>query len=290
MHLANVPRYTRYAGNGGNPGNSMGTALTNVLGASNADGTAATLIGTPLGFEGQLLAVTIDTNNSNGANTASLLDILLDPAGGTSWDTANRFITSLPVGFAETAASGNRAGRSWVFPVRVPRGATIGAVGRNTTGSARTCTVHIQVLGGADPANVWVGQKVDAFGDDRANSRGTAVAPSASANTFGSWVSIGSTLAADYAYWQMSTQGPYSSSFSATHYRAELGAAHPGQSEIVVPPPLGFSTSTTTITTGPKSAMRLGHRPVEAAAQMKIRVMSGSASGASPDFILHGVR
>ena len=112
----------------GNPSiTAQGTVLTNAIGASNADGTAVQIGSGALTHDCELLEVIVTdcTGDATGVDSSALLDILIDPAGGTSWDTTNRLIESLQVGFLVTnTQSGTVTARKWRFPVFIPAGAS----------------------------------------------------------------------------------------------------------------------------------------------------------------------
>lgn len=181
----------------GNPSvSAQGTVLTNAIGASNADGTAVQIGSGALLHDCELLEVIVTdcTGDGSGIDSSALLDILIDPAGGTSWDTTNRLIQSLQVGFLVTnTQSGTVTARKWRFPVFIPAGASFAGVGRTVLGTAQSPTVFLRALGGVNrPERWWCGSKVVALGDNRAASIGTTVTPNGSVNTWGSWTSIGS--------------------------------------------------------------------------------------------------
>ena len=189
----------------GNPSvSAQGTVLTNAIGASNADGTAVQIGSGALTHDCELLEVIVTdcTGDASGTDSSALLDILIDPAGGTSWDTTNRLIQSLQVGYLVTNAnSGTATARKWLFPLWIKSGASFAGIGRTVIGSAQSATVFLRCWGGVNrPSRWWCGQKVDAVGDTRASSTGTSVTPNASANTWGSWTSVGSATARRYGY------------------------------------------------------------------------------------------
>lgn len=161
----------------------FGTSITG--GASNADGTAVTVLPALahdceylwLGISGT--AITLGTS----AN-AALMDLLIDPAGGTSWTS---IIDDLIVGFASGTSTQFTSGGSsmpleYHFPLWLPAGASIGARIRTQGGSPGTVTrIMAQVCGGnKNPASWWCGQKVETVGTmDPSNSLGQLHTPGA---------------------------------------------------------------------------------------------------------------
>src|SRR5574339_530603 len=87
----------------GTPDAALFSASTCGSGASNADGTAVTLL-SGLAQDVQYIAVAISGMGvTTGENNSCLLDILTDPAGGTSWGV---LINDLICGGDLTASAG----------------------------------------------------------------------------------------------------------------------------------------------------------------------------------------
>ena len=212
----------------GNPSvSAQGTVLTNAIGASNADGTAVQIGSGALTHDCELLEVIVTdcTGDASGTDSSALLDILIDPAGGTSWDTTNRLIQSLQTGYLVTNTnSGTATARKWLFPLWIKSGASFAGIGRTVLGSAQSATVFLRCWGGVNrPSRWWCGQKVDAIGDTRASSTGTSVTPNASANTWGSWTSVGSATARRYGYLTASAS-MNATTTSSRSYQLQVGS------------------------------------------------------------------
>lgn len=162
-----------------------------VTGGNSADGTAVAWGAGALPFEGQLVIVDWSGGSANAADTRSLVDILIDRAGGTTWESTP-FIPSLLAGFGAPAAPTRRI----MLPVRVPAGSNLGVRARSLT-TGRSHRVSIQVLGGSKvPGGQQVGQYVLAYGADRTTTyNGVLVTPGTSP-TWSSFVNVGATLEA----------------------------------------------------------------------------------------------
>lgn len=189
----------------------VGTSVT--AGATNADGSAVTLL-SALAQDAHYVVVGASGFASSGFDANTLLDILYDPAGGTSWSA---LINDLTVGF--TASTGTGAGLSLIyhFPLYVPAGASIGARARNA-GVGATGRVSIWVFGNPSrPDAWWCGQKVESLGINAAASKGTDVVPGASAGTYGSWTTIG-TSTARYGSVQMGINGTDATAAAISYY------------------------------------------------------------------------
>lgn len=263
---------------GANPLATMGAVVT--TGASSGDGTAVALIATPLTYDCEMLEIGMHSNNDAGVDSSTLVDILIDPAGGTAWQD---FILSLPAGFIGTGSTVTAAAlRSWTFPVKIPAGSTIGVRGRNTTVSTRAVTVFCMVRGGPLHNSWWCGQRVDPIGDIRATSRGANVPPNASANTFGAWTSIGSATARAYRALVASVQGEGTTMVVAAYY------LQVGISSVSIGPTFALSGTNAEVltTTFPVSTI---YRRIPEGTQLQARIMSTIAGQDTLQVILHGV-
>jgi hypothetical protein len=263
---------------GSNPTATFGTSVTS--GASNADGTAVALIGTALTHDVEWIEIFAHTNSGAGVSSSTLLDILIDPAGGTSWAD---FILSLPAGFLSTLSVSVMGGRWWAFPVWIPAGATIGAKARNETGSTRAVTVGIWTRGGVrQPGHWWCGQRVDAYGDDRATSKGTVVTPDAATNTYGAWTSIGAVTTRRYGAVSVSCQGGDDTMASiARQCQFGVGSTQVG--------PTWSYASGISETVNPLSPTPLVFRSILEGSQLQMRDRAAGATQEGNQFILHGV-
>lgn len=267
----------------GNPATSPGTSVT--LGASNADGSVTAIIGTALTHDVDLLEVFYDGNFTASTDTASLLDIVIDPAGGTTWDTTNRLIESIPVGQLAGSGTSSVAGRSLMLPCFVKAGATIGALGRNVTGSTRPVLVSIIARGGqGGEGRFRPSQKIDAIGADRAASQGTLLVPNATANTFGNWTSIGSVTDKPYRALNASVQGQ-TTAMSATNIELQIGI-----SSTKIGASLYFrSDSANEAMSRFQNTFGLIWRRIPIGTQLQARARGGLANTVGPGVIIHGI-
>lgn len=159
---------------GGN--NTMSTAVS-VLSALSQDVCYLTI-----GFQGI---------NVSAGDSSALADLLVDPAGGTSWSTK---IASLACGFTptNTVAFGNSL---WYhFPLWIKAGSTLGIKAQtNHTADLTAGAVIVHAFGApSKPDSWWCGQAVETLGANTTSSQGVAVTPgSSSAN--GSWTTLGTS-------------------------------------------------------------------------------------------------
>jgi hypothetical protein len=130
--------------------------------------------------------------NSSGAQRDYIIDIGVDPAGGTSYVAK---INNILAHQASNAADG---GRWFYFPIFIPAGATVGA--RAQGNGANTIRVHVRAYGRpSHPHLVRTGQYSETVGVS--GNGGTSVTPGNSAAE-GSWTSIGTTTRPTW-YWQL---------------------------------------------------------------------------------------
>jgi hypothetical protein len=148
------------------------------VGVSNADG-ADTAIMSALGHDCEYLFLSVYGVGSSGAAPPALMDLLVDPAGGTSWST---LISDLLVG-GNTNTLPNSGGihpSIFHFPLWVPAGASFGArIRRQSASAITTARAQIVAMGGnKNPAAWWCGQKVESVATfNAAASTGQALTP-----------------------------------------------------------------------------------------------------------------
>jgi hypothetical protein len=206
----------------GTPGTTIGTVVT--ANANDADGTAVALI-SALSRDVEFLSVGAGAFAAATGNGSTLLDILVDPAGGTSWSV---LISDLLVGW--TSTPGVAAGQSvdYMFPLWVPAGSAIGARARTAHTSNISGRVTVNVFGDSPhPASWWCGQRVETIGVDDTISQGTNHTPGNS-GAFSNWANFGSTLSADCGAIQFGVHGANTDTTSQTaayHFQFGVGTA-----------------------------------------------------------------
>ena len=271
----------------GNPSLTQGTALTNAIGASNADGAAAVQIGSgSLTHDCEWIEIIVSdcSGDASTVDSSALLDIVIDPAGGTSWDTTNRLIQSLMVGFLPTTtANGFHAWRRWAFPLWVKSGASFAGIGRTVIAAAQTANVFIRCYGGVNrPSQWWCGQKVDAVGENRASSAGTSVTPSASANTWGTTTNIGSATTRRYGYLVPTACGAGTNFTLIRQMQMLIGGT-------VIGGTYNYNFASTEIMTGFMDGNPGVFCNVPEGTQLTARVKASGTSGSADQIIIHGV-
>ena len=196
-------------------------------GANNADGSAVDLFGgTPLAHDVEYLRLSFNLSSSpSGLINALMAQILIDPAGGSSWAT---LIPNLVIGGLNVISAGvsGDAGMRYDFPLWIPAGASLGIKARcASAGSVPTLLANVQAYGGnANPGSWWCGQRITDIGTDAANSNGT-LHTAGNSGVFSSWTDFGSTLSADCGALQWSIGFISGSSANAHGYHFEFGVA-----------------------------------------------------------------
>jgi hypothetical protein len=193
-------------------------------GVNNADGAAVTLL-PALAHDVEYLKLAISLSSSGGANNDILMDVLVDPAGGTSWTT---LIPHLIAGaLCNTSTSTTQpSGPSgfYDFPVWIKAGSSLGIQARTAHSAAQTLKVAAYALGGnANPASWWCGQRISSIGVNASASTGT-LHTGGSSGAFSSWTDFGSPLAADCGALQWGVNGEGDGVYSGQAYQFEFGA------------------------------------------------------------------
>lgn len=146
--------------------------------------------------DGCLLEIGIFDSSIAAQNGDTKLRLGLDLAGGSTYTT---FIDDLVAGPAGTTSSG--LGGVWfTFPIRIPKGASVGVCAAQTNAGAKgTMNVVLRISGDpSQPEQVRVGKYVRSFGVS--GSAGTGVTAGAS-GAAGAWVQLGSAVGADDDLW-----------------------------------------------------------------------------------------
>lgn len=184
---------------GANPSATPGTSVT--PGISNAEGSWTSLVtGANVAEDvyGFFLRVSDNAVASPTTGKNFLLDIGVDPAGGTSYTA---LISNIVCGSAGpiTAAGGH----SFFFPLFIKAGSQIAARIQGSHGTATASLVGIKLYGKpSNPQSLPVGVYAETVGSIT-NSNGVSFTPGMAAD--GWWVSLGTT-SKDLWWWQIGYQ------------------------------------------------------------------------------------
>lgn len=199
------------------PGNNtMGTAVQ-VLSSANV---AKDCFGITVNF------------NSNGVSTAArdtICDIVVDPAGGTSWSV---LLPQLLASSASGAFGAFGSGINYFFPIFIKAGSSVGCRASVNNATVGTLRCALRVVGAPrDAREVTVGTRCVAVGVTAGTSTGTAVTPGTTSE--GSWTSLGTLAAGDQPwYWQYG-MGVNNGTITAVAYSGDLGIGDASNKAIV---------------------------------------------------------
>jgi len=219
-------------------GNSNSLGTSNTSGASNVDGSSVALL-TNIAHDVAELVIQLLAHNAAATNTSALADILVDPAGGSTWASA-ALIDDLLVGESPTGGSNTNPGYVYCFPIWLKSGHSIGVRTRTAAAAGIAQRVFIHAYGGnANPGSWWCGQTIVSVGINAATSVGTNHT-AGNSGAFSAWASLGSALSKPCGAVQWAVQGTNTDTTqNAAGYFFQFGA---GSTQIG--PTLFKSTST----------------------------------------------
>lgn len=175
----------RYDNWGANPSATPGTSVT--PGASNVEGSWTQIASSAnIAQDCYWLYIQLSGAATNLAAKNQLLDIGVDPAGGTSYTA---IISNLDCGSSPSLIQAGL--RPHVFPYFIKAGSSVAVRVQGSNATAGTVRVQAQFFGQPSaPQNVPIGAISQTFGTIT-NSQGPTVTPGNAAD--GSWVDLGAT-------------------------------------------------------------------------------------------------
>lgn len=191
------------------PDLSMGQNFT--TGANDTDGTAITLL-SALSYDVHFVRISVNCPGASTADGNAAGDLLVDPAGGTSWSSK---IDDLVIGFS--GVSNQRAWNAvYNFPLYIKAGTSIGWRAKTVhTADLTQGQVLVEVFGQPSrPELIWCGNGVETLGIS--DSKGTGITPGN--NAWGSWTSVGSTTVHHFKSVQYGFNGTDATSSTLQYY------------------------------------------------------------------------
>lgn len=172
------------------PNGSQGVVVA--VGASNVKGAWVNAFGGTLTKDAYALEIMLwDQSTSNsGQVPASILDVGVDPAGGTTYTTV---IPNLLVAFPRSSGGNGGPGPAYTFPLAIKSGSSVAL--RAASASAAPGNYRARVAVYQDPTRPEAfrcGSWVSSVGVVAASSRGTLLPTAADARNDSAWVSLGS--------------------------------------------------------------------------------------------------
>lgn len=215
--MLHVPRQSAqswtYDNWGANPGSAIGTSV--VPGASNALGNWTQIASSAnIAQDVYGIYVQIHTGATSAAIKNHLVDIGVDPAGGTSYTA---IISDFAVGASPSLSQAGA--REFYFPFFIRAGSSVAARVRGSNATAGTVRVAARFYGRRSQPEVFpVGSYSQTFGAVTASSRGTTITPGNAAD--GAWLDLGAvtnplwwwqlgygidnaTITAEYTYFEL---------------------------------------------------------------------------------------
>jgi len=180
---------------GANPSATIGTSVT--PGASNSEGSWTQIASSAnIAQDCYWLYIQIHTGATSAAAKNQLLDIGIDPAGGTSYTA---FLSNLQIGASPAlTVAGNR---EHIFPIFIKAGSSVAVRIQGSNATAGTVRVAARFYGQPSrPEAVPVGTVSQTFGTIT-NSNGQSVTPGNAAD--GSWVDLGAVSPSPLWWWQL---------------------------------------------------------------------------------------
>jgi len=184
---------------GADASTSPGTSVT--PGASNAEGTFTQIASSAnIAQDCYWVYIAVSSGNTSANQKDHLLDIGVDPAGGTSYTAA---ISDIVCGESAGCGSGVNGPVTFLFPLFIKSGSSVAVRIQGSNATAGTVRVSAKFWG--QPSNtesVPVGQYSETIGTIT-NSQGVSFTPGTAAD--GTWVSLGTTTNALW-WWQLCVQ------------------------------------------------------------------------------------
>lgn len=198
LHTGNMTGYSFRVDNWGtDPATTYGTLLT-ANATPNSEGAYSTLIAdTSITSDCYWMHVMVHTNSATTAARNVLLDLAVDPAGGTSF---TNIISNIVVGDAPAPTAAGL--KSYIFPYYIKAGSELGARIQSSIASV-TSRVAVRLYGQpTNPLMVPRGTISQTMGTIT-NSNGQSFTPGNAAD--GSWVDLGATSYPMW-WWQLGYQ------------------------------------------------------------------------------------
>ncbi len=198
-------------------------------GASNVKGSWTQILsGANVSRDVCFVWICISDNGGSGLIRDTLMDIGVDPAGGTSYTV---LLPDLLVSYASDIAEG--PGINYFFPIRIKAGSTVAARASMNNASVDSFRVMIQIWGSPKrPELTWVGTKCKAYGVTSASSSGTAITSGTTSD--GSMTALASAISESPKWWQLGMGVNDSSMTSANIYTADLGYGSVGTFRLII--------------------------------------------------------
>jgi hypothetical protein len=249
-----------------------GTGVT--PGASNAEGSwTQILAAASVTKDVYWLRLSLVGGTTTNQDKSQLMDIGVDPAGGTSYTAV---ISNIVMGFS--SATYATPAPSFIFPILVRAGSSIAVRVQGSNATAGTVIVTMTAWGDpSHPELVPVGQFSETIGTIT-NSSGGSFTPGN--GVFGSWASLGTTTR-DLWWWQMGTQAS-NAAYASTQTVVEL-AYGDGSNKHLITKQANIQSGSEIMLAGPDLSLFMpsAYRPVPAGSTIYVRAICSGAPSAN---------
>lgn len=181
---------------GTNPSNTPGLQIT--AGTSNSEG-SWTEIATSSNITADITCFTLWLVALSGTGDRQMLiDIGIDPAGGTSYTAiiSNIVCGNMPINQAGLPNYGIK----FVFPMHIPAGSSVAVRAQGSSGTAQTVYVNMEFWGSPSAPHAFPCASFSETIGTITNSQGVSFTPGNVSD--GSWVSLGTTSSSLW-WWQL---------------------------------------------------------------------------------------
>ena len=205
------------------PSSTPGTSVT--PGASNAEGSWTQVASSAnMAYDSCLMYIAIGGGAFSGAAKNHLLDIGVDPAGGTSYTAV---ISNIVCGQSQAVTTGFD---EFVFPLFIKSGSAVAVRVQGSNATPGTVRVVADFFGRpTNPEMVPCGSYSETIGSIT-NSNGQSITPGTAGE--GSWTSLGTT-AKDLWHWQIGVQVD-NSTITAQYTSVDLAYGDASNKEIIL--------------------------------------------------------
>jgi hypothetical protein len=173
-----------------------------------------------------VFGIMIQINNGSGASRDILVDIGVDPAGGSSYSVVIPYLIG-------SCAGANGFGGIWYyFPLWIRAGSSIAARASVNNATVGTVRVYAKVFGQPqNPENIKVGTYVDAHGITTGTSNGTAITSGTTSE--GAWTTLNASTTRQAWWWQMGF-GINNGTITALVWSMDLGIGDGSNKAVVI--------------------------------------------------------
>jgi hypothetical protein len=175
------------------------------------------------------LQIQFSSNAVSSAARDTIVDVGVDPAGGTSYSV---LIPSLLASCAAPSIGATGCGINYYFPLYIKAGSAVAVRASVNNATVGTLRCGIRVYGAPrDRRNVSVGYKVIAYGVTTGTSSGTSVTPGTTSE--GTWTSLGTVASGDSPWFWQYGVGVNQATITAVGYTGDLGVGDASNKVIV---------------------------------------------------------